>query len=64
MKQVALGGSGLVSTRLVYGCMRVAGTMERGRFTPEMEEKGRRAILAAYEAGYTHFDHEIGRAHV
>jgi predicted oxidoreductase len=57
MKQVGLGGSGLVSTRLVYGCMRVAGTMERGRFTPDMEEKGRRAILAAYEAGYTHFDH-------
>ena len=57
MKQVALDESGLVSTRLVYGCMRVVGTMERGRFTPDMEEKGRRAILAAYEAGYTHFDH-------
>lgn len=57
MKQVNLGGGALVSTRLVYGCMRVAGTMDRERFTPEMEQKGRRAILAAYEAGYTHFDH-------
>ncbi len=31
--------------------------MERARFTPEMEARGRAAILAAWEAGYTHFDH-------
>lgn len=52
-----LGGGPLVSTRLAYGCMRCAGTMERARFTPEMEARGRAAILAAWEAGYTHFDH-------
>jgi predicted oxidoreductase len=37
--------------------MRAAGTMDRSRFTPGMEARGRAAILAAYEAGYTHFDH-------
>jgi predicted oxidoreductase len=37
--------------------MRASGTMERGKFTPDLEAVGRAAILAAYEAGYTHFDH-------
>ena len=52
-----LGTSTLTSTRLAYGCMRAAGTMDRERFTPELDAAGRRAIVAAYEAGYTHFDH-------
>jgi predicted oxidoreductase len=37
--------------------MRIAGTMDRSRLTAERESAGRRAALAAYEAGYTHFDH-------
>jgi len=37
--------------------MRISGTPERDRLTPELESAARRAILAAYEAGYTHFDH-------
>jgi predicted oxidoreductase len=57
MKAQSLGKSALVSSRLAYGCMRVSGTMERERLTPPMAAAGRRAILAAYEAGYTHFDH-------
>jgi predicted oxidoreductase len=57
MKTLKLGKSSLVSSRLAYGCMRVGGTMERQKFTADMEATGRRAILAAYEAGYTHFDH-------
>ena len=57
MRTRPLGGGPLASTRLAYGCMRCAGTMERARFTPEMEARGRAAILAAWEAGYTHFDH-------
>ncbi len=57
MKTQSLGTSPLVSTRLAYGCMRTSGTMDRARFTPDMEATGRRAILAAWEAGYTHFDH-------
>jgi predicted oxidoreductase len=37
--------------------MRLSGTMERERFTPEREALARRAVIAAWEAGYTHFDH-------
>lgn len=57
MKTQALGGGARVSTRLAYGCMRVSGVWERTQFTPERDAAGRAAILAAYEAGYTHFDH-------
>jgi len=57
MNSQTLGKSSLVSSRLAYGCMRISGTMERDRFTPELEATGRNAIIAAYEAGYTHFDH-------
>jgi len=57
MKTQALGKSSLVSSRLAYGCMRISSTPERDRLTPERESAARRAILAAYEAGYTHFDH-------
>lgn len=57
MKTQALGRSGLASTRLAYGCMRVSGVWERSRFTAAHETAGRAAILAAVEAGYTHFDH-------
>jgi predicted oxidoreductase len=57
MRSQALGKSPLVSSRLAYGCMRLAGTMDRSQLTAEREAAGRRAVLAAYEAGYTHFDH-------
>lgn len=57
MRSQALGKSSLVSSRLAYGCMRLAGTMDRSQLTAEREAVGRRAVLAAYEAGYTHFDH-------
>ncbi len=57
MKTQTLGSSSLVTTRLAYGCMRTPGTMERARFTPDLEAVGRRAVIAAWEAGYTHFDH-------
>lgn len=57
MRTQALGRSPLVSSRLAYGCMRIAGTMDRSQLTAEREATGRRAVLAAYEAGYTHFDH-------
>ncbi len=37
--------------------MRIHGWQERDRLTPEQEAAGRAAVIAAYEAGYTHFDH-------
>lgn len=50
MKTITLGKSSLQSSRLAYGCWRIAETEEAGRTT------GRAAILAAIEAGYTLFD--------
>jgi predicted oxidoreductase len=57
MNSRLLGSSTLVSSRLAYGCMRISGTMDRAQLTAEREAAGRRAVVAAYEAGYTHFDH-------
>lgn len=51
MKSISIGRSSLSASRLAYGCWRIAETEEAGRTT------GRAAILAAYEAGYTLFDH-------
>jgi len=57
MKTQTLGKSSLVSSRLSYGCMRIPGTWKPQAITPEMEARGRRSVIAAYEAGYTLFDH-------
>jgi predicted oxidoreductase len=57
MKTQLLGRSSLRSTRLAYGCWRLVGTMKPAEVTPEREAAGRRAVLAAYDAGYTLFDH-------
>ena len=56
MQTTLLGVSSLRSSRLAYGCWRVAGTWEPREVTPESRAAGRRAVLAAYEAGYTLFD--------
>ena len=57
MKTQTLGKSTLVSSRLAYGCMRINAWQSREQLTAAQEAAGRAAILAAYEAGYTHFDH-------
>src|SRR5690349_4223881 len=57
MKTQPLGKSSLVSSRLAYGCMRIAGTWKPREVTAEKAAAGRRAVIAAYEAGYTLFDH-------
>ncbi|HWD93734.1 MAG TPA: aldo/keto reductase [Verrucomicrobiae bacterium] len=49
MQTISLGVSPLTSSRLSYGCWRVADNKED-------PGSGRRAVLAAYEAGYTLFD--------
>ena len=56
MNSVLLGDSPLRTTRLAYGCWRVVGTEDPAQVTEEAMAKGRRAITAAYEAGYTLFD--------
>ncbi len=52
METIKLGKSSLLSSRLVYGCMRIAGdNSEKDR------KKGKAAVRAAIEEGFTHFDH-------
>src|SRR3954470_152535 len=57
MTSQLIGRSPLVSTRLAFGCWRLVGTWNPKEVTPDREAKGRRAVIAAYEAGYTLFDH-------
>ncbi|HOC57508.1 MAG TPA: aldo/keto reductase [Verrucomicrobiota bacterium] len=56
MQTIPLGVSLLMSSRLAYGCWRLAGTWEPAEVTPASRAAGRRAVIAAYEAGYTLFD--------
>ena len=56
MQTTLLGVSSLRSSRLAYGCWRVAGSWDATKVTPESRVAGHRAIIAAYEAGYTLFD--------
>jgi predicted oxidoreductase len=57
METVSLGTSQLQTSRIAYGCWRIAGTWNPSEVTPEKEDIGRRAVVAALEAGYTMFDH-------
>lgn len=52
MKYLNLSKTNLTSSRLIYGCMRIAGDN-----TPAERAKGKKALRSALEAGYTHFDH-------
>jgi predicted oxidoreductase len=56
MRTIPLGRSGLKSSALAYGCWRLAGTWSPDEVTPDVEAAGRRAIHAAYDAGFTFFD--------
>ena len=57
MKTQLLGTSGIEITRLAYGCMRIVGTWEKSEVDAEKIAKGKAAIHAAVDAGYTFFDH-------
>ncbi|MEW6157752.1 MAG: aldo/keto reductase [Verrucomicrobiota bacterium] len=56
METVTIGTSALICSRLAYGCWRIAGTWNPSEVTPAKEDDGRKAVLAAHEAGYTLFD--------
>ncbi len=56
MRTIELGVSSLRSSRLGYGCWRVAGSWDPSEATPDSRAAGKRAIVAAFEAGYTLFD--------
>ena len=57
MKTIAIGSSALTTSRLAYGCWRIAGSWNPAEVNPDARASGRRAVLAAVEAGYTLFDH-------
>jgi predicted oxidoreductase len=56
METVMLGTSSIRSSRIAYGCWRIAG-WDSAEVTPEREATGRQAVITAYEAGLTLFDH-------
>lgn len=57
MKTVPIGTSDLQSTRLIYGCMRIAGTWNPAEVDEKKRKEAFAALEAAVEAGYNHFDH-------
>jgi predicted oxidoreductase len=57
MQTIALVNTSLKSSRLAYGCWRLAGTWNPAEVAADAVARGRRAVVAAYEAGYTLFDH-------
>lgn len=63
MKTQVLGRSSLLSTRLAYGCMRLPGTWNPADIGAPQRERARVALTAAFEAGYTLFDHADIYAH-
>jgi len=56
MQFAQIGTSSLVSSRLAYGCWRVAGN-DVAPPSPDLLAAGKRAFSAAYDAGFTLFDH-------
>jgi predicted oxidoreductase len=56
MDRISLGKSSIQASRLAYGCWRVLGP-EGAEPNPNREANARKAITAAYEAGFTLFDH-------
>ena len=57
MQTLTLGTSPLRVSRLAYGCWRLADAKSTGEPKSEIWDAGKRAVIAAYEAGYTLFDH-------
>ena len=56
MQSLNLGKSELITSRIAYGCWRLGGS-EGSEPTPDRAKQGRLAVIAAFEAGYTLFDH-------
>lgn len=57
MKTIPIGVSELSGSRLAYGCWRIAGEPGPSGASPQQVASGSAAVIAAYEAGYTLFDH-------
>lgn len=57
MKELQIGQSGLKSSAIAYGCMRIAQAWDNSLTEGERLRAGLGAVDAALEAGYTLFDH-------
>lgn len=57
MKQQNAGGGLRPTSRLAYGCMRLPGTWNPADIGPDQRDRAFTALRAAFEAGYTLFDH-------
>lgn len=57
MKTKQIGTTAFSTPPLTYGCWRLAGTWNPKEMNPGSVATGKAAVLAAYEAGYTLFDH-------
>ncbi|MBL8088234.1 MAG: aldo/keto reductase [Chthonomonas sp.] len=57
MRKVALGNSDIQVSRLAYGCMRISTLWDPKQVTADHREKGKKALFAALDCGYTLFDH-------
>ncbi|MHB8636313.1 MAG: aldo/keto reductase [Fimbriimonadaceae bacterium] len=57
MRTQQIGTTPLIVSRLSYGCMRISGTWDYSKVTQERIAAGEAACIAAYESGYTLFDH-------
>jgi predicted oxidoreductase len=57
MKTLHIGKTGMVTTRMAYGCMGIAYGWEPEKVTEDDKKRGRKAVIAAWEAGYRLFDH-------
>ncbi len=56
MRTIPLGRSSLVSSRLGYGCWRIAAPWEGAESRPERLEHGYEAVKSAFDQGFTLFD--------
>ena len=56
MDKLILGATSIPVSRLAYGCWRILGSEGAGPGS-NREAGARQAITAAYEAGFTFFDH-------
>lgn len=56
MQPIRIADTPLLCSRMGYGCWRIAG-WEGAECTPDRELHGRQAVVAAFEAGFTLFDH-------
>lgn len=57
MQTIQLGPSNLRASRLAYGCWRIGGSWDPAEVTEAGIAAGKRAVIAAFESGFTLFDH-------